>query len=215
MNEVVEGQQQGMIGIDPAGLSTRDNYKLLIGSVVPRPIALVTTLNKDAGVNAAPFSFFNIVSADPPLLSIAIQRKQGERKDTAHNAAEYGEFVVHIVDSAIVEQVNETAASLAPNQSELDYTKLTAIASERITVPGIKEAKIRMECKLEHIIPLGGSSEVPACDLLIGKIVYYQFDPSVYDERGYIDSLQLQPISRLAGSSYAGIGDIFSLDRPQ
>src|SRR5699024_5183981 len=102
-----------MVIINPNDQTERENYKLLIGSVTPRPIAFVTTENSETKeVNGAPFSFFNVVSSAPPMISIAIQRKNGEMKDTAYHIKHEQEFVVHIVDEENVEKVNETAATL-------------------------------------------------------------------------------------------------------
>src|SRR5690606_20166550 len=126
----------------------RENYKFLIGSVIPRPVAFVTSLSKDGVLNGAPFSYFNIVSSNPPLISLSVQRSKGERKDTARNIIQTGEFVVHIVDEDHVKKINETAASLPADESEIEYAGLTPVKSDIVSVAGIKEAKIRMECVL-------------------------------------------------------------------
>lgn len=202
-----------MITIDPASQSAQDNYKFLIGSIIPRPIAFVTTLSSDGVLNAAPYSYFNIVAANPPLISISVQRKNGERKDTSRNAITNGAFVVHISDESYIEQINVTAANLPPEESEVTLAGLTPIASEKIDVPGIAEARIRMECVLEQAVPLGGAEGSPACDLLIGRIVCFHIDEALY-ENGHIDPLALKPVSRLAGTSYAKLGEIFGIDRP-
>lgn len=203
-----------MISLNPETISERDNYKFLVGSIIPRPIALVTTLPNGGIVNAAPFSYFNIVSSNPPLLSVSIQRKAGIQKDTARNAIEKGEFVIHITDENIVAGANETAAELPPEKSELERTNLTLIESERITVPGIREAKIRFECKLEQAIPLGGNHLEPGCDLLIGRVICYHIAESLYQE-GQIDALGLNPVARLAGTNYSKLGEQFSIERPK
>lgn len=203
-----------MISIDPLQVSERDNYKLLIGSVVPRPIALVTTLAEDGTLNAAPFSYFSIVASAPPMLSIAVQRKNGAMKDTARNALAKGELVIHIVDEDLVSQVNETAASLPANESEVALSGLTPVSSEVVSVDGIAEAKIRMECLLEKSVELGHMVESPTTDLLIARVVRYIVAEEVYDQ-GYIDPLKLNPVSRMAGSYYAKLGQMFSLERPE
>lgn len=203
-----------MIGIDASLLNERDHYKLLIGSVVPRPIAFVTTLSKEGVLNAAPFSYFSIVSSAPPLLSIAVQRKNGVPKDTARNAGESRELVIHIVDESIVAAVNQTAANLPPDESEIALSGLTPVDSEIVSVPGIAEAKVRMECVLERSFPLGGTDESPACDLLIARVVRYVLAEDIY-ANGRIDPHRLQPVSRMAGNFYAGLGPLFALDRPQ
>lgn len=202
-----------MLSIDPTKNTVRENYKFLIGSIIPRPIAFVTSVSKEGVLNGAPFSYFNIVSADPPLVSLSIQRFKGKKKDTARNIIENKEFVVHIVDEQNVGKVNETAASLPPEQSEIELASLTPIESTKISVPGIKEAKIRFECILEKTVELGGE-ENPSCDLIIGKIVQFHVESEIY-ENGRIDPIGLAAVSRLAGNDYAKIGEIFTIERPK
>jgi flavin reductase (DIM6/NTAB) family NADH-FMN oxidoreductase RutF len=201
-----------LLSIDPAKNTERENYKFLIGSIIPRPIAFVTTLSKDGVLNGAPFSYFNIVSSNPPMISLSIQRSKGIQKDTARNIIGSKEFVIHIVDEQNVEKVNETAASLPPDQSEIELGKLTPVDSDKISVPGVKEAKIRMECILEHSLELGGL-DLPGCDLIIGKVVQFHIENSIY-ENGRIDPRGIAAVSRLAGTNYAKIGEIFSIERP-
>ncbi|MER2192943.1 MAG: flavin reductase family protein [Solibacillus sp.] len=200
--------------IDPQKLSERDNYKFLIGSIIPRPIAFVTTKSAEGVVNAAPFSFFNIVSSNPPLISVSIQRPGGRVKDTARNILATKEFVVHIVDTTNVEKVNETAAVLPPEESEIPRAGFTLIDSTNIQVPAVAEAKVRFECKLEQALELGGAGEHPGCDLLIGKVVAYHIDEELYAD-GRIDAEGLAAVSRLAGDDYAEIGRTFTIARPK
>lgn len=202
-----------MLTFDPVNNTERENYKLLTGSIIPRPIAFVTSTAKGGTINGAPFSYFNIVSSNPPMISLAIQRKNGEAKDTARNIIENKSFVVHIVDEQNVTKINETAASLAPDQSEIKQAGLTLIESEKVAVPGIKEAKVRFECTLENNIELAGESGV-GTDLIIGKVVQYHIDDALYED-GRINNDRLQAVSRLAGWNYAKIGDVFSMERPK
>ncbi|ANU26998.1 flavin reductase family protein [Planococcus versutus] len=201
-----------MISINPKENSERDNYKLLIGSIIPRPIAFITTQSESGVVNGAPFSYFNIVSSNPPMVSVAIQRPTGELKDTARNIYDSDEFVVHIVDDENVAKINETAASLPPSESEIEKADLTLIPSKEISVPGVKEAKVRMECRLVQAIPLGGDG--PGSDLFIGEVIQFHVDEEIY-ESGRIDPRGLGAVSRLAGTNYAHIGEIFSIERPK
>lgn len=202
-----------MISIDPNTQSERDVYKLLIGSVVPRPIAFVTTLSEEGVLNAAPFSYFSILSSNPPLLSVSVQRKQGTAKDTARNAMQSGELVIHIVDEDIVHAVNETAANLPPHESELDLTHLTPTPSEVVNVPGILECKIRMECVLDQVVSLNGPDGLPAADLLIARVVRFHVAEELY-EHGRINAAKLKPVSRMAGNIYSSLGEMFTIERP-
>ncbi|NQX63451.1 flavin reductase family protein [Paenibacillus qinlingensis] len=202
-----------MLGIDPSAQSERENYKLLIGSIIPRPIAFVSTLSTEGVLNAAPFSYFTIVTADPPMVAVSVQRKQGVRKDTSRNAVDTGAFVVHIADESYIDQINQSAAALPPEESEVTLAGLTPVMSSQIGVPGIAEASIRMECVLEQAIPLGGTSDAPAADLLIGRVVYFHIDDSLVDN-GRIDPQKVKPVSRLAGHSYAKLGELFEIERP-
>ncbi|GEN36304.1 MULTISPECIES: flavin reductase family protein [Aneurinibacillus] len=205
-----------MIRIRPEELSAKDNYKLLTGTIVPRPIAFVTTLSTvNQIVNAAPFSYFNIISSTPPRLSISVQRVNGNMKDTARNAVERGEFVVHVSNEDMIEEINKTAASLDPDESELDLTQLHTVDSTHISVPGIKEAPIRFECKLEKHLTFNGEDGKITADLLIGQIVYYHIADDLYDQdKGYILVDKVKPVSRLAGNTYAKLGELFSIKRP-
>lgn len=201
-----------MISIDPKKNSERENYKLLIGSIIPRPIAFVTTQSEDGTLNGAPFSYFNIVSSNPPMVSLAIQRPDGRLKDTARNIYNNQQFVVHIVDDENVGQINQTAAFLPATESEIELANLTPVQSECVAVPGVIEAKVRMECNLVQAISLG--DEGTGSDLFIGEIVRFHIDESIYNE-GRIDPRALNAVSRLAGSDYATIGEIFTIERPE
>jgi flavin reductase (DIM6/NTAB) family NADH-FMN oxidoreductase RutF len=202
-----------MLSIDPTSISERENYKFLIGSIIPRPIAFVTTLSEEGVLNGAPFSYFNIVSSNPPMISLSIQRTEGRKKDTARNITSLKEFVVHIVDEQNVEKINKTAANLPPNQSEIKLAGLTSIESVKVSVPGVKEAKVRLECVLEQSIELGGVNS-PGCDFIIGRVVQYHIEDDIY-ENGRIDPRGLAAVSRLAGANYAKIGETFEIERPK
>ncbi|HLS59649.1 MAG TPA: flavin reductase family protein [Virgibacillus sp.] len=202
-----------MLSFEPHEQTERENYRLLTGSIIPRPIAFVTSMASDGTVNGAPFSYFNIVSSNPPMVSISIQRKDGVRKDTARNIAEKGTFVVHIVDEENVKQINETAASLPADESEINIADLTLEESDLIKVPGIKEAKVRFECRIEQIIELPGEQTIGS-DLIIGKIINFHIANEVYDD-GRINQEKLAAVSRLAGANYAKVGETFSIERPK
>ena len=193
-------------------LTQRENYKLLIGSIIPRPVALVTTESSRGVLNIAPFSFFNIVSSDPAIVSIAIQRKNGEEKDTARNFREKGQGVIHILDEENVHEANQTAAALEPHESELSVADFEVVPSESIQTPALKEAKIRLEVTVHDRIEIKKAQQVTA-DLFLLKVEKYVIAESVYEE-GKIDPEKLAPISRLAGHDYSKLGEIFTLIRP-
>lgn len=199
----------------PDQLSVKENYKLIIGSVVPRPIAFVTTCSTVNGaINAAPFSYFNAVSSDPPLLSLSIGRVEEQMKDTARNAVQNGELVIHICNQAIATEMNQTATALAADQSELELTNLSTVPSKVVSVPGIKEAPIRLECLLKKHIPLQNEQGKTVNDLLLAQIVCYHFSEEIFDaDNRYIQIEPLQPIGRLAGDDYTTLGKTFTLMR--
>jgi len=204
-----------MISIQPQDQTERDNYKLLVGSIIPRPIAFVTTISDQGIINGAPFSYFNIVSSNPPMVSLSVQRPDGNLKDTARNIYDSKEFVVHIVDEDNVVAINKTAASLPPDESEIELAGLSQVDSVVVQVPSIKEAKVRMECKLVQAIPLGGTQEgIAGTDLFIGEVVMFHIDESIYED-GRIDASELKAVSRLAGNNYAKLGETFSIERPK
>ncbi|SCS69975.1 nitrilotriacetate monooxygenase component B [Staphylococcus caeli] len=193
-------------------LSKQQNYKLLSGGIIPRPIAFVTSQDASGNFNAAPFSFFNVVCSAPPMIMISVGRSNGQRKDTSLNIEETQCFVVHITDEATVEQINETAAPIHRTQNELDRTNLTYVDSECIPVPGVAEAKMRMECRLERIISLGDADE--GSDLIIGQVEMFHIDDAIYIEDSKIDPQALKPVGRLAGHDYMSLGKTFTIQRP-
>lgn len=193
-------------------LSKQQNYKLLSGGIIPRPIAFVTSQDKVGHLNAAPFSFFNVVCSAPPMIMLSIGRANGQRKDSSLNIEETQCFVVHITDESTVEQINETAAPMHRTQNELDRTHFTCIDSECVSVPGIAEAKIRMECHLERIVSLGDVDE--GSDLIIGRVEVFHIDDDVYIEDSKIEPQSLKPVGRLAGHDYMSLGNTFTIKRP-
>lgn len=203
-----------MLEFSPEQLTEKEKKKFLIGSVIPRPIALVSTISEEGIVNVAPFSYFNIVTYDPPMLSVAVQRADGKSKDTARNILASGEAVLHIVDSDNVEQANNTSAPLSKDESELEISSFTAVDSKIVKVPGLNEAKVRYETELYENVVIYNEENIPTTDLLLLKVKHYHIDSEIY-QNGYIDPLKLKAVSRLAGNDYADIGEIFTVERPE
>src|SRR5258707_10790569 len=144
--------------LDPAAMAQRDRYKLLISLVIPRPIALVTTLSKTGLVNAAPFSFFNLFSESPPLAVLGLQVKpEGGLKDTAAHIRDRGEFVINLVDEALGAQMNQCAVDFPPEVSEIEAAKLNLLPSQKIKIPRIAEAPAALECRHFTTLEVSGS----------------------------------------------------------
>lgn len=201
-----------MKGFIPTELTKQENYRLLTSTVAPRPIAFITSISEEGVLNAAPFSYFNVISAEPPLLSVSIGRKQGQQKDTSRNILQVGEFVVHITDEDIVEAVNDSSMNLPPDESEVERINLSPTVSDVVGVPSIEETKVRFECKLEkHLVFEEGES---ATDVIIGRIVKYHIAEDLYSD-GIVNTKKLKPVARLGGKEYAKLGKIFELERPE
>jgi flavin reductase (DIM6/NTAB) family NADH-FMN oxidoreductase RutF len=196
------------VDVDPKTLTEREQYKLMTGSIVPRPIALVTTMGPH-GVNAAPFSLFNMVGTDPPMLAFSIgDQSDGRGKDTLTNIRALSEFVVHICSEEIAAAMNVCATDFPASVSEVQQAGLTTLASLKVRPPRLAEAPVQLECQTLHIVPLGKRH-----NLVIGEVVMFHFAHGIVDERYNVSLSALRPIGRLSGSRYARIGDTFSLDR--
>lgn len=206
-----------MIHFTSDKLSKKQQYKFLSGSIIPRPIAWITTLTADGKtVNLAPFSFFSGVSNELPLLSIAILRQNGEMKDSARNLLATKEAVIHIVDESLIHVMNQTSRSLAPDQSEVELTNLTLEPSLSVQVPGISEAKIRFETTLHQYVPIKNQKDQVVTDLFILAVSDFHFSESVFDQKNdYILTEKLLPVARLAGNKYATLADEYTVKRPK
>lgn len=200
-----------MAELSIANLLRQEKYKLLIGGIIPRPIAWVTSVSEQGVVNAAPFSYFNVACIDPMMVSIAVARRPGAvMKDTARNIKATGDFVVNTVDRHNVEAANQTSADYPPEISEVEALGLTQLPSMLVKAPRLGESRIHFECRLHQIVTLG---EPPASDLIIGEVVHVHIDDELY-LAGKIDPEKFAAVSRLAGQSYATIGEIFDRPRP-
>jgi len=194
--------------IDPRNLEEKDQYKLMTGSIVPRPIALVTTLGPQ-GTNAAPFSLFNMVGTDPPMLMFSVGNQgDGSEKDTVQNIRFLPEFVVHICNESIAERMNICATDFPAGVSELEKAGFTSTPSVKVKPPRIKEAPVQMECRLLKIVEFGTRHHV-----VFGEVVLFHFHDGIVNERYHVDLALLNPIGRLSGSSYTRVSDQFRLER--
>ena len=187
--------------IAAADLAPDRIYKLLVSTVMPRPIALVSTLNEDGSVNAAPFSFFNVFSDAPPLLVIGVEgNRRGDgkpHKDTGRNIAARGEFVVNLVSRAIVEQAVVCAVDFAEGVSELTAAGFTARPAKQIATPGIAESPVSFECRVfsNQALPNNRS-------LIAGEIVHLHLRDDLIDEKMQVDVARLDLVGRMHGSGW-------------
>jgi flavin reductase (DIM6/NTAB) family NADH-FMN oxidoreductase RutF len=197
--------------IDPKTAPQQSIYKLLIGCVVPRPIAWVSSLSEDGIPNLAPFSFFMAVCNDPPTVAFSSGRRAGNKKDTVRNIEYTQDFVVNLVDDALAEQMNLTAGEYPPEVDELAVTGLTAASSVKVKAPRVAEAPINLECRVVQILPVGHGPHT----LVLGEIVQFHIRDDLYNPTtGRIDMYNLRPVGRLAGELYTHVHDIFEMKRP-
>ena len=187
--------------------------RVLNGVVVPRPIAFVSTISNSGNVNLSPYSFFNAVSYDPPLIIFSSSKftSDGKLKDSLSNIEQNGEFVVNIVNEKIVEAMNKTAAEYPEDVNEFDVANLTQIDSDLVKPPRLSESPVNMECKLERIITLG--TEAHPQGLVIGEIIQLHIDDEIISGHR-INHEKLKPVGRLAGNMYTHTYDVFELMRP-
>jgi flavin reductase (DIM6/NTAB) family NADH-FMN oxidoreductase RutF len=196
---------------DPQVVAPQSIYKLLIGCVVPRPIAWVSSLSADMIPNLAPFSFFMAVCNDPPTLAFSSGRRAGQKKDTVQNIEHTQDFVVNLVDDALAEQMNLTSGEYPQDVDEFALTGLTAVPSVKVKAPRVLESPINLECRVVQILPVGHGPH----SLVLGEIVYFHVRDDLYNPNtGRIDMHNLHPVGRLAGNLYAHVHDIFEMKRP-
>ncbi|TBY72471.1 flavin reductase family protein [Rhizobium leguminosarum] len=200
------------VSFDFKQLSERERYKLMIGTIIPRPIALVTTVDENGRINAAPFSFFNCLSADPPILAIGVENNADMSfKDTGHNIRMTEVFTVNIVSFAIAEAMHVCGARYPRGVDELKQAGLTAMPGEKVASPFIAEAPAAFECKRHVTLELGRSRQI-----VMGEIVYAHYRDGVVDpERLHVDPAAVDAIARLGGDTCATIRDRFEMLTPK
>ena len=199
--------------INPADHDYRNVYKLMVGVIVPRPIAFVSTVSADGIRNLAPFSFFTGISANPPVICFSpmIRASDGSRKDTLRNIEAVKEFVVNVVSEEFAEKMNICSAEFPPEVDEFAMSGLTPVPSDLVKPPRVKESHINMECRLVQVVdvsakPLGGS-------LVLGEVLRFHIDDALFDDFK-IDPDRLHPIGRMGGPTYTRTTDRFNMARP-
>jgi flavin reductase (DIM6/NTAB) family NADH-FMN oxidoreductase RutF len=202
-----------------ADLSPQENYKLLAGSILPRPIAFVSTLDKDGVRNLAPFSFCTVASANPPIVVFcpmvrpANAKNLPSAKDTLRNIESTREFVLNVVSEDFVGKMNETAAEVSAEVDEWELSGLTAVPSEVVKPPRVGESRVQMECQLVQLViasdkPLGGT-------LVLGEVLRFHIADEVINDQLRIDPDKLDAVGRMAGAAYTRTRDRFDLERPK
>jgi flavin reductase (DIM6/NTAB) family NADH-FMN oxidoreductase RutF len=194
-------------------LSATDRYKLIISTVVPRPIAWVTSLDKDGTPNAAPYSFFNAIGNDPPIIMFSVQQNAAKSlKDTSHNILGASEFVVNLVDEALAEAMNVTSIDSPPGVDEMKLAGLAMAPSTKVKPPRIAQSPVSYECRTHSIVSFGPNQAV-----IFGMIVQAHIaDACVLDaQRCHVDTARMKLVGRMHGSSwYVRTGDTFEMQRP-
>jgi len=199
---------------DPGQIAANDIYKLMIGMIVPRPIAFVSTVDAAGARNLAPFSYFTACGSNPPVVCFSTSVRSGPNpyKDTLHNVEATGEFVVNIVSEEIAEQMNKTSAEVPPDVDEFALSGLTPLASDLVKPPRVAESKVQMECRLHQIVRV---SDKPGGGILVlGEVLRFHVLESLMD--GYkVDPGKLKAIGRMGGPTYVRTQDRFDMERPK
>ena len=192
---------------DFSALNERERYKLLIGTVIPRPIALVTTLGLDGRANAGPFSFFNVLTHDPAIVAIGVENHADMRfKDTARNIRETEEFTVHIADYAMVQKMEVCAIKFGPEVDELAEAGLTTVTGEMVRSPRILEAPAALECRRTMTLEISRAREI-----ILGEVLGVFVRDDLVNDRLHVDQHGMDAVGRLGGHSYSRIRDQFEI----
>jgi flavin reductase (DIM6/NTAB) family NADH-FMN oxidoreductase RutF len=200
--------------IDPSHEAPQNIYKLLIGTVIPRPIAFVSSLSAEGLPNLAPFSFFTVVSANPPVICFSpmVRSSDGHQKDTLRNIEATGEFVVNIVSEDFAAPMNLCAPEYPPDVNEFEVSGLTPIPSGLIKPARVKESRVQMECRLRQVVHIG--DQPLSGSLVIGDVLRFHVADELEMDNFRIDPAHLHAIGRMGGPTYARTTDLFDLQRP-
>ena len=199
--------------LDFSALSPRDAYQWMTLTILPRPIAWVSTISANGRTNLAPFSFFQGICANPPtLMFVPVNNRQGIKKDTVRNIEAVPEFVVNLVSHSLAEKMNATAALLPYGESEFEKFGITAAPSGRVRPPRVADAPVAFECRLDRFVHIG---EGPlAANVVFGRILAAHVRDEVLGPNGKPDTGKLDLVGRLGGEDYTTTRETFSLVRP-
>jgi flavin reductase (DIM6/NTAB) family NADH-FMN oxidoreductase RutF len=188
--------------IDASDLSAPEAYRLLTGVIVPRPIAWITTRDAAGTTNLAPFSAFTLVANDPPMVGVNIGLRAGAQKDTAANIEAIGEYVIHIPSWSMQHAVHESSEVHPPEVDEARLLGLETTPSDLVCVPRLRDAPIAMECRLDRVVVFGRAG----AGFTVGEVLRFHVRRDLIDD-GKIDTIALDPVARIAGPTYARIGE--------
>jgi flavin reductase (DIM6/NTAB) family NADH-FMN oxidoreductase RutF len=202
-----DGTTEGGLDVATGDLDARSLYGLLTSLVVPRPIAWVSTVSPDGQRNLAPHSYFNLISSSPPIIHVTSSQRRGRLKDTAHNIAETGEFVVNVASREQIELANHTAAEWPADEDEWTWAGVTGLPSRLVAPERVAGAPAAMECRLVETVALGNGT------MFFGEVVWFHVDARVMDS-SRVNVRALDPVARLGGPLYTPLGEVFQLVRP-
>jgi flavin reductase (DIM6/NTAB) family NADH-FMN oxidoreductase RutF len=205
-----------MLSLDPKELSVQRLHQLLLGSIGPRPIAFASTIDQEGKPNLAPFSFFNVFSANPPILVFSPARsgRTGQSKDTFNNAKAVPEVVINVVNYSMVQQMSLASSPYAPGVDEFIKAGFTPLASDKIKPFRVAEAPVQFECKVQQIIELG--QEGGAGNLIICEVVQLHIQEGLLNENGLIDQHKIDLVARMGADWYcrANSDAMFEVKKP-
>jgi flavin reductase (DIM6/NTAB) family NADH-FMN oxidoreductase RutF len=199
--------------IDLTAIPAREAYQWMTSTILPRPIAWVSTVSPEGKTNLAPFSFFQgVTSAPPSLMFVPVNLRDGAKKDTLRNIEATGEFMVNLVSFAQAEMMSKCAALLPYGESEFEAFGVPSVAAEQVRPPRVAGAPVSFECRLHSITRIGEGAG--AANVIFGLIGLVHVDDAVLGADGKVDPVKLDLVARLGGEAYSRMGEIFTLKRP-
>jgi len=198
--------------INPRDHGPREVHKLIIGCIVPRPIAWISTLDPQGATNLAPFSFFNGVASNPPTVSVSFSYnpdREDHRKDTLRNILATGEFVINTVGEPHEEKMHASSGDYPLGSSEIEALGLTAVSSKTVAPPRLAESSVAFECVLDRTIEIGDGPG--SASLVLGRVVSMEVADALTNDKLYVDVAAMKPIGRLAGNGYCYVRELFDL----
>ena len=200
--------------IEISKIPVTEAYQWMVSLVAPRPSAWVTTLSASGVINLAPFSFFNVFGANPPVVVFSpTLKRDSTKKDTLINIERHGEYVIHASTEGDIDAINASSASLPPELSEVEYVGKRTLPSVLVKVPRLADAPFALECKLRQIVPVGNGPI--SSNLIIGDVVMMHIDPVILGKDGKVDPRRLRSVARLGGEHWCRSTDLFQMERPQ